>query len=296
MTLEEYITVKYERESMRKRGNGELLGYKMNTLKDIADRCDGIQPGFYIIGAYTNIGKTALLINIFRDLLDSNDDLSGIYFSLDDNKNVIINRLLARETGIPINQVQWQQNTIDDEKKVLTAYQKLQTLAREKRLAIYDLSEVTNIKQIEHEIRKEAAGKKLVVAIDGLYNIDLGEGKKYGGIREDTIELGNRVKALVDIHQIPIITTGEVRKKQAGGKEDQPPTLHDLMETGKLGYNANMVWILHPASMDDFKKAEEPVVNLHFEKNKLSEFRSSVALKFRKKICTLNLMTNSNLF
>lgn len=289
MALDEYLTAKYNRESKRQRGAGDLLGYRLTTLRDIAEKCDGIQPGFYIIGAYPNMGKTALLINMFRDLLYSNQELSGIYFSLDDNKNVIINRLLAIETGIPINQVQWEQNTPDDQRQVQHAYHTLKTFAKSGRLALYDLSEVTNIKQIENEIQKESATKKLVVAIDGLYNIDLGEGKKYGGIREDIIELGNRIKGVVDVHQIPIIATGEVRKKPSGGKEDQRPSLHDLMETGKLGYNANMVWILHPDSMDTFKGANDPTVKLYFEKNKLSEYKGALDLRFYKKVCRMEL-------
>jgi hypothetical protein len=46
----------------------------------------------------------------------------------------------------------------------------------------------------------------------------------------------DRIKAIVDQHQIPIITSGELRKK-ATGDIKKAPTVHDIMETSKLAYN-----------------------------------------------------------
>lgn len=54
-TLSDHLKAKYEKE--RNRESGQLLGYKLDKFQAIARDTDGIQPGFYIIGAYTARGK-----------------------------------------------------------------------------------------------------------------------------------------------------------------------------------------------------------------------------------------------
>ena len=81
---------KYDRDMSR--DPNELLGYNLTRFAKLAKNVDGIQPGFYVVAAETNAGKTAFLCNLALDLLDPNDDLVGLYFSLDDSRDVILNR------------------------------------------------------------------------------------------------------------------------------------------------------------------------------------------------------------
>ena len=63
-------------------------------------------------------------------------------------------------------------------------------------------------------------------------------------IREMNIERANKLKTLVDTYHVPIICTAELRKKTKQEGKDKAPTIHDFMETGKFGYNANVAWLL----------------------------------------------------
>jgi len=286
--LHEHLQEKHSRERDRKRRSGDYLGYKLEYFKDIADKIDGIQPGFYIIGAETNIGKTAFLANLFIDLLKHNPGLCGIYFSLDDNKDVIINRFISSRTGIPLNDIPWKQADPKRQQRIDTEYQELVKASKAGLLHIYDLSDVYDIKTMEMIVRRECQNKKVFVGIDGLYNLDTGDSQKRSGIREENIERANQVKRLVDVYKIPVIATGEVRKKAADKSIDRPPTIHDLMETGKLGYNANLVWILHPKDMEQMKQNNTSIsLNIIFEKNKLSDFKGLLELDFERSICRI---------
>ena len=207
---------KFERDLAR--DPDELLGYNLQKFKNLAKNIDGVQPGFYVIGAETNAGKTAFLCNLTLDLIDSNDDLSGIYFSFDDNRDVILNRLLSIRTGIPLNKVQRSQpekhaETLDE------GHRYLYYLADEKRLFIRDASEIKDIADLDLEIKRRM-DHDLFVVIDGLYNLDVGD--SYGDNRKENIERANKLKNLADVYRIPVICTAELRKKSQQTSEDTP--------------------------------------------------------------------------
>lgn len=282
--LSDFIAEKKEKDEAR---TGELLGYKLKKFKTICKRIDGIQRGFYIIGGETNTGKTAFLANLFLDMLQSNEDLSGIYFSLDDNKETIINRFISGMTGIEINRTQRPADLSPIEKgRRDTAYREITALS-EGRLFLEDITKIDNIRTLENYIKTVLrSNDKVFIAIDGLYNLDIGTDK--GGIREENIERANRLKALVETFNIPVLCSGELRKKEKKESENKPPTVNDLMETGKFAYNADLVLLVYPEDRDALEgEADEITLNCRYAKNKLSWYRGTDPLKFKRKTSTL---------
>lgn len=280
MDLSSYLKNKYDTEYAREFHN--LLGYGLNRLAQLADYLDGIQPGLYIVGAETNIGKTALTINMFLSALQSNEHVKGIYFSFDDNKDVIINRLLSILTGFDINLVQFPQKLSPPLRSILSrvGYDALINLALSNRLEIYDMTTIDNFSAIQEIIEKNK-NTPLIVCIDGICNLDLGTDST-GSAREDTIIRANKLKYLVDSYKIPVIATVEVRKKDTKANTSDGPTVNDIMETSKFGYNAHAVLMLHPENLQDFKEKPDPYLIISFEKNKLSAFKGKLRLKFIK--------------
>jgi len=263
------------------RSPGQLLGYRLNRFAPIAEAIDGVQSGFYVFAGITHVGKTAFLTNIFSDLLESNGDLFGVYFSLDDNENVIINRLLAIECGgvLKINDLQRAVKDPTAAGKLAAAYDKLANLADAGRFNIMDFAQIQTIEGVESVIRSYIRdGKKLVAVIDGLQNIETG--KEYGGLREKNVDLAANMKRLVDVYQIPILTSVEIRKRKSDKPENAAvmPTIDDIMESGKYGYNANHIWIGHPdKDFQNFIDREKPSYRLTVKsaKSKISESSGS---------------------
>lgn len=275
--LSSHLLTKYESESHRE---AEMLGYRMDKFKTLANHLDGIQKGFYIIGAETSSGKTALATNLFLDVLMTNPETTGLYFSLDDNRNVIINRLLGILSTLNLNQLQRKQPTDIAQQLLKDAYDTLIQLSTGGRLDIRDISEIHNVKTLEALIKKQKNRENLIVVIDGLYNLEVSD--KARSIREDNIERANRIKALVDTYQIPIICTGELRKRgKSKSNGDDSPDLADMMETGKFAYNANAVLLLYPENRESYKYDEEPILVVDYGKNKLSSFKGIQQMKFK---------------
>jgi len=234
------------------------LGYRLKTFEFMEQDIDGLQAGFYVIGAYTKVGKTHFLINLLLDALWNNPQLRGIYFSLDDSKEIIYNRLIAHKAGLTINQIQKKQKEKENSRKVAGAYDHYVDWADEGRIEILDQSDIQSINELEQEIRLKANAGPLIVVVDDAHNIPLPDS---GGMdrRGLNVEIATRLKALVDIYRIPLLATVEARKKGQGISEERPPTIDDLMETSKWGYNATVGWILHPTGdvMDRTDDAKE---------------------------------------
>jgi len=279
-SLSEYLEKKYKEEKKRKVDH--LLGYRLNGFSEIARNINGLQyPGLYLIGAYTNRGKTALLTSILLDVLLSNPEITAMYFSLDDNMDTIINRFLSIMTKISINAVQKKQKEPKDQDRLEEKYDELKVFADAGRLIIKDREEVSHVNDLEAEIR-ERADSKLVVFIDDVHNILTESG--YDGLREENIDRANKIKALAMTHKLPIICTAELRKKGTGEAVDRKPNINDFMETGKFAYNANVVWLLYPPTKNSeaFDKEPKPTLILDYVKNKFSDFTRTHNLVFTK--------------
>jgi hypothetical protein len=267
------------------RDPNKLLGFPLNKFRKLAENIDGIQTGFYFLGAESNVGKTAVLTNLALDVVDSNPDVTVLYFSLDDSRIYTSYRCLSILTGFHINNVRkpdvnhTDYHTLQAQRNVLLDY------IRKGRLILKDLSEVNHMDHLLKCVDEFPNHKKLVVFIDGLYNLEVDAGKNEG-IRVQNIEKANKIKLITDKYRIPLIATGELRKKLKTESKRSKPTMHDLMETGKFAYNANVIWLLYlndPDSIND----QRQLLDLEYAKNKLSDFKGIQSLDFIRSTGTI---------
>lgn len=278
MSLKQYLDDKYKREFLRT--SKSLLGYNLTRFPDFARNLDGIQPGLYILGAETSVGKTAFMTNILLDLLQTNINVKGIYFSFDDNKDVIINRFLSLLTAIEINRVQIPHALPEVMLNILTSngYSCLKEWADTGRLDILDMSDVHNFDEL-NEVIYAKRNQQLVVCIDGIHNINISHNSITH--REQNVLRANKLKWLRDTYRIPLICSGEIKRKDSKTSMDHP-TCNDILESSKFAYNANVVLMLHPENFALFKESTESHLMLYFEKNKISAFKGKQRLYFMK--------------
>jgi DNA primase len=277
----EFIQFKKDRDS--KRQPNERLGFELKTFSEIDTYLNGLQKGLYIIGAYPNVGKTAFMTSICIDVLDSNKDASVLFFTMDDSRDTIINRFLAGKADLAINSVQVGQSEPLQQIKLEKAYEWLHDMALQKRFEVREMNEALTMDTIEHIIRMHPKRENLLVFIDGVYNVPL-DGK-FDSLRTQNIERANRIKQLVKFFNLPVIVTAELRKKQGDVKfttnnATTVPTMHDLMESGKYGYNADVVWLIYPENESSYRSEEKPRIKISFEKNKLSSNRDVMTMEF----------------
>ena len=275
ITLADFLKEKQAKDYSRI--PGERLGYEFKTLSDIDAVLSGLQSGLYIIGADPNVGKTALMVSMSIDLLDSNPDAAILFFTMDDGRDTIISRFLAGKTQMEINQVQCKPDPAN-EVLMSDGYRWISDKAISNQLDIKETQESFSMSMLEGYVRNHPRREKLIVFIDGLYNVPME--RSFSSIREENIERANRIKQLVKLYNIPMIATAEFRKRTNEDASKKARSIHDLMETSKYGYNADVVWLLTPQNQADYKKLPEPIIEMEFAKNKLSSYRDAMQLTF----------------
>lgn len=267
------------------RDPNKLLGLPLTKFKTLANNIDGIQNGFYFLGAESNVGKTALLTNLALDVLDTNSGATVLYFSLDDSRIYTTYRCLSILTGFHINSVRKPNvkhtdfQTLQAQRNVFLNY------VRNERLILKDLSDVYHMDHLMKFIEAYQDRDDLVVFVDGLYNLEVDAGKNEG-IRVQNIEKANKIKLITDKYRIPLIATGDLRKKLKGESKKTKPTMHDLMETGRYAYNANVIWLLYASDPDTVNQPYQ-ILELEYAKNKLSDFKGIQNLDFIRSTGTI---------
>lgn len=265
------------------------LGFPLTKFKELGKHTDGIQAGFYHLAAESNIGKTAIFTNLALDLLETNPDLSVMYFSLDDSRRYTAYRFLSILSQLHINKIQKPKIDPFNYQKLTDAREIFLSLVDSERLIVKDLGDLTHIDELKSVITGFGDLSKLVVFVDGLYNLEVtAEGNQ--GIRIENIERAQKIKQIVDTYKIPFLSTGELRKKMKNEGKKTKPTLHDLMETGKYAYNANVVWLLSQYSSDALMNLD--TLTLEFAKNKLSDFKGEQYLLFNRPTGTIKEMNS----
>ena len=280
LPLNAFLVQKQQNDSNRIKG--DLLGYSLHQFPLIQEKIYGLQSGLYIIAADPNVGKTMFQINLAIDVLNSNPEASVLFYSMDDSRERIVDRFLARLTEISINDVQFKLGDQAEQQKLDDAYAQLTQWFDAGRLEIYELNESLTMSSINLEIREHKNREKLVVFIDGIYNVPI-DGES-APIREQNIERANQVKELVKIFKIPVIVTAELRKREQKDNGKKGRSLHDIMETGKYGYNADLIWLLHEAKNAGGLNNGAQSINVVFAKNKLSGFKEVIKMDFTKEI------------
>jgi DNA primase catalytic core len=276
--LNEFLTQKKVKDGQRIAG--QRIGYQLKDFAEIDKEILGLQTGLYVIAADPNIGKTAFLVSMAIDVLKSNDNASVLFYSMDDSREMIINRFLSHLSDMKINEVRFKITDAQKEKVLEKAYEQLKTWADAHKLDVRESTEFLTMSRIHDEIRQHPIREKLVVFIDGLYNVPVESDG--GSIREENIDRANQVKQLVRSFNLPVLATAEFRKqgRDESANKQKERTIHDIMESGKYSYNADLIILLSPKDQDQYIQQDEPIIVADFGKNKLESFRGKMEFKF----------------
>ncbi len=293
LSLGDFLAQKRARDS--ERIPGERIGYDLTDFAEIAKEIQGLQSGLYVIAADPNIGKTAFMVSLALDVLKSNPKACCLFYSMDDSRDVIINRMLANLTDMRINEVRFRPEDPAKQKLLDDAYGLLSDWDRAGRLDVREGTAGLTMSRIHEEIRTHAHRDDAVAFIDGVFNVPLDV--DFDSIRVQNIERANQVKQIVRSFDIPMIVTAEFRKegRDEAYRAKKERTLHDIMETGKYGYNADLAILLSPKHPDAYKQEDEPIIIADFGKNKLESFRGSMELKFIRAKSAITLVAGSKI-
>lgn len=276
--LDDFLVEKRKRDSQRVAG--QRIGYELKDFAEIDHVISGLQSGLYIIGADPNIGKTALMVSLTIDVLHANPDASCLFYSMDDSRDAIVNRMLAHLTDKKINEVRFKLSDQAEEIQLDNAYAQMTKWFQDGRLDIREATAYLTMSRIQSEIQMHENRGRLVVFIDGLYNVPVDTDSP--SLREQNIDRATQLKQLVRLFAIPVIATAEFRKqgRDETSNKQKERTINDIMETGKYGYNADLIILLTPKDPDNYRDQAEPIIVADFGKNKLESFRGKMEFTF----------------
>ncbi|MCT1176774.1 replicative DNA helicase [Pediococcus pentosaceus] len=214
------------------------------------------------IGARPSTGKTAFSVNLAYEALMNDKEVEVDFFTLEMNKQEMLNRFISRMTGISSSMLRSKANELDDIVKSLIS-KSTATLLNSK-LRVYDGLETLG--EIVQTIRKNASkakqGKYLAI-IDYIGLV------KVPNVKERYIEVGEvtrELKRLTNEFNIPIVALSQL-SRGIENRNDKTPVLSDLRESGSIEQDSNVVAFLHrPESVNN-----DHVVQLAIRKNREGE-------------------------
>jgi replicative DNA helicase len=193
-----------------------------------------------VIGARTSVGKTTLALQVSLAALRSGPVL---YFSPEMGPEQLVLRILAMEAAVSprslaqglLSDLEWEQveKTREELRAVLD------------RLVLFCSG--ADLVSLEQRLEESNAVDKLsLVVIDYLQLIKHQAFSPY----ERATEVSRRIRELANRLSIPVLLLSQLRRPE-GGKEDQPPSLHDLRDSGNIEQDADNVLLLWRPPVED---------------------------------------------
>lgn len=216
----------------------------------------------FTIGARPSTGKTAFSVNLAYEAMQHDSDLEVDFFTLEMNKQEMLNRFVSRMTGISSSILRSKPNEIDAVLKPVIE-QDTDEL-KQSHLRVYENME--QLDQIVQTIKKNAGrakqGKYLAI-IDYIGLV------KVPNVKDRYLEVGEitrELKRLTNEFDIPIVALSQL-SRGIENRTDKTPILSDLRESGSIEQDSNVVAFLHrPYKTDDAN-----VVQLSVRKNREGE-------------------------
>jgi replicative DNA helicase len=213
----------------------------------------GLQPGFYIIGARTNVGKTEFGADIALGMAENGATVQ--YDQLELDKIVFFEKLIAKFAGH--NRGSLVKGLIDP-KKVNLAKDKLRALPLLTTSAPYDIKQLT-------AYCAQNKGKFDALIIDQFSEIIPMADKK-----DHLLALNEIVHGVFRISKdlrIPVIMLAQINREADRGAAVREPRLSDLKDTGTLEQAADVVILLSRPN----KGERDDYLGVHIAKDRIME-------------------------
>jgi len=252
----------------------------LNNISSIRDSSGGFRQGYYIIAADPNVGKSALLNTMSAGFLMHPEWCNIIYITLDDTVKETLRRILASlivnlnkkaditGNNIHINHVGNKQYTKDRENTRLVAIDMLKYCMDKDIITVHGAKTCRTRWDIDAVINRNLKKDRYnIVIIDGVRKIKV----KAHGLEKDNIR-ADYLADLADDYDIPLITTGELRKNKEGVVGQA-----DIKGSADYGYNAKYALAMEK-NINESVDGDSYTVSCSVIKNKLTTAKPAFTL------------------
>lgn len=265
---------------------------------------EGLNTGVHLIAGQSNVGKSGICMQLAWQIAKANRETSEkkprkafvLYFSLDDNNNELLPRLIAIDQKVPINAIRFPkkyQDNVHYMERLEVGYKNLEESVMH--LNMMDVNEGSDIEHIEEtaqryalELAKIDEDYQIVMFIDNFHDVtvrDKNFGASEGNAKYDYV--ADQLSRIATKFDCPIICTAEFRKLNGNRR----PKLDDIRESVKIVYEAKAILLcynevgLRGQQSQVFWNREDnpdkqPVFEAHVGKNKFGSYKGRIFFEF----------------
>jgi len=243
--------------------------------------------------------NSAMTISLGIKMLQRNENLYLLYFTLDDSMYVTLARFIANLSRLPINVVSNPNFKITKaelpdhiKKDYINRREKAMEFLRNNAtiINIKDSSDGATIEAIRDKIKTVkplTLGKQLVIMIDSVHNI---KSEKFVSEKHLYSLISNELNDTANEYKCPVIVSAHSTKEAIKNKNFDGTA---LKETVEFFYDAKLIMFID-ADNDILEGSRDDVdVSVIVSKNKFSGFKGIIPMKFYRSLSLIKEITES---
>jgi hypothetical protein len=250
-------------------------------------------------------------------MLEENDDISIIIHTIDDSREVYLNRMVAALSKLKINWIKRPKHFLDADKSKIRsmAFRKIAEYIREERLIIKDISHGASAEYHGRLIaytRERYPERKIVSFCDNFHRLQYEANEDSEG-RHKFRAMSSLMKSYTTRYDCSLFCTVEMTKQDMYVK---PTNASSIAEAAALQFDANLIIYLwnemncerenavltfeskvpeyYPGEGYVYKTVVKPIIEALVLKNKLSEFKDSLFFKFHPELALYEEVTRAD--
>ncbi len=209
---------------------------------DLDQMTFGLKPGeMFVLAARPSIGKTAIALNIIRNIALRNDHPPIALFSLEMTADQITRRLICTEADVAESSFYNKKFHHKDLTRLTTVVQRLRSakvfIDPTSGISISELRAKARRLKAEHDIK--------LIAIDYL-QLMKGDRTYSENRQQEVAEISGGIKSLAKDLNIPVLVLAQLnREGEKDASKNSYPKLSHLRESGSIEQDADVVAFLH---------------------------------------------------
>lgn len=235
------ICTRWYKEKCEQAAHGVNLSGIKTGFTDLDKIITGLRPGtMNIFAAQPGVGKTAIGLNLLENIVCSDDVKEpAIIFSLEMTKEMMMHRILANLSHIPVETFQDFKLTASDADKMMQTISKYEYALKYK-LLIDDTGRMTPslIRQRCRRIADRVGGVSCIL-VDHV-QIMHGDERTYSNDVRQFADISRSLKIISKDFKCPVIVLSQLSRK-IDDRKDHEPKNSDLKETSGLEQDADLI-------------------------------------------------------
>lgn len=264
VSIEQVLSDSFERLDELHKDKGTIRGVPTG-YKDLDGILAGLQRSdLFILAARPSMGKTAMVLNLAHNVAVQAEQ-PVLMFSLEMGKEQLVDRMLARESGVDAWALRTGNLTDADFEKIAHA---MGTLS-EAQIYIDDTPGIT-VSDMRTKARRESHQHPLGLIIVDYLQLMSG-GSKFGGGDGNRVqeisEISRGLKGIARELNVPVLALSQL-SRSVESRSPQIPQLSDLRESGSIEQDADVVAFLYREEYYNAETEKKNIMEFHIRKHR----------------------------